>query len=185
MAWYCHMVTWNWVNIGSGNGVLPDGTKPLPQPMLTYHVTHLKAILLEIPQPSNTKLAWKLLILNLFSFTGNARDIYLWYKFKTNLILQPLLPGAKELQVIDNTLVQPHSTQSYKMSSHSATCVVFHINSILSLFDILAAPWCCTECQRAPAPVDYPGDKTSLKALVNNTNRHQHCDQNIHVIAMA
>ena len=25
-----------WVNIGSGNGLLPDGTKPLPEPMLTY-----------------------------------------------------------------------------------------------------------------------------------------------------
>ena len=25
------------VNIGSGNGLLPDGTKPLPEQMLTYH----------------------------------------------------------------------------------------------------------------------------------------------------
>ena len=25
------------VNIGSGDGLLPDGTKPLPEPMLTYH----------------------------------------------------------------------------------------------------------------------------------------------------
>ena len=25
------------VNIGSGNGLLPDGTKPLSEPMLTYH----------------------------------------------------------------------------------------------------------------------------------------------------
>ena len=24
-----------WVNIGSGNDLLPDGTKPLPEPMLT------------------------------------------------------------------------------------------------------------------------------------------------------
>ena len=31
------MVTKIWVNIGSGNGLLPDGTKPLPEPMLTYH----------------------------------------------------------------------------------------------------------------------------------------------------
>ena len=27
-----------WVNIGPGNGLLPDGTKPLPEPMLTYHL---------------------------------------------------------------------------------------------------------------------------------------------------
>ena len=25
------------VNTDSGNGLLPDGTKPLPEPMLTYH----------------------------------------------------------------------------------------------------------------------------------------------------
>ena len=31
------MVTEIWVNTGSGNGSLPDGTKPLPEPMLTYH----------------------------------------------------------------------------------------------------------------------------------------------------
>ena len=24
-------------NIGSGNDLLPDGTKPLPEPMVTYH----------------------------------------------------------------------------------------------------------------------------------------------------
>ena len=28
------MATENWVNIVSGNGLLPDGTKPLPEPML-------------------------------------------------------------------------------------------------------------------------------------------------------
>ena len=31
------MATEIWVNIVSGNGLLPDGTKPLPEPMLTYH----------------------------------------------------------------------------------------------------------------------------------------------------
>ena len=31
------MATEIWVNIGSGNGLLPDDTKPLPEPMLTDH----------------------------------------------------------------------------------------------------------------------------------------------------
>ena len=31
------MASENLVNIGSGNGLLPDGTKPLPKPMLTDH----------------------------------------------------------------------------------------------------------------------------------------------------
>ena len=30
------MARCNWVNIGSGNDLLPDGTKPLPEPMLTH-----------------------------------------------------------------------------------------------------------------------------------------------------
>ena len=30
------MATQILVNIGSGNGLLPDGTKPLPAPMLIY-----------------------------------------------------------------------------------------------------------------------------------------------------
>ena len=35
-ALWHHMATEIWVNTGSGNGLLPDGTKPLPEPMLTY-----------------------------------------------------------------------------------------------------------------------------------------------------
>ena len=31
------METQIWVNIASGNGLLPVGTKPLAKPLLTYH----------------------------------------------------------------------------------------------------------------------------------------------------
>ena len=31
------MASWNLDNIGLGNGMLPDGTKPLPEPMLTNY----------------------------------------------------------------------------------------------------------------------------------------------------
>ena len=37
VAWWHHMATEILVNIGSGNGLLHDGTKPLPEPMLTDH----------------------------------------------------------------------------------------------------------------------------------------------------
>ena len=33
VAKWCYMVTQIRVNIGSGNGLLPDGTKPLPETM--------------------------------------------------------------------------------------------------------------------------------------------------------
>ena len=55
IKWH-HMATEIWVNIGSGNGLLPDGTKPLPEPMLTNHQWspvsfNIKAISLDMPQP--------------------------------------------------------------------------------------------------------------------------------------
>ena len=31
----CHIAKHVWVNIGSGNDILLDGTNPLPDPMLT------------------------------------------------------------------------------------------------------------------------------------------------------
>ena len=34
------MVPWIWVNTGTGNGLLPEGTKPLPEPMLTWDHWH-------------------------------------------------------------------------------------------------------------------------------------------------
>ena len=52
------MVTEIWVNIGSGNGLLPDGTKPLPEPVFTDHVKsndiHIGKISQGMPQPAIT-----------------------------------------------------------------------------------------------------------------------------------
>ena len=36
--WWRHKVTQNLVNIDSGNGLLPDNTKPLSETMLTYQL---------------------------------------------------------------------------------------------------------------------------------------------------
>ena len=36
-AQWHRIATGIWVNNGSDNGLLPDVTKPLPEPMLTYH----------------------------------------------------------------------------------------------------------------------------------------------------
>ena len=37
LAQWHHMASLNMVNIDSGNGLLPDGTKQLPKPMSNYH----------------------------------------------------------------------------------------------------------------------------------------------------
>ena len=52
------------VNNGSGNGLLPDGTKPLPEPMLSIDIS---AVLCHLPEGN---------------FTEKAQANYLWYNFE-------------------------------------------------------------------------------------------------------
>ena len=59
-----HKATRSWVNIGSRNGLLPNGTKPLPEPMLTYHqqgpVVFIGGHYHEIWRCQSVKQDWKL-----------------------------------------------------------------------------------------------------------------------------
>ena len=63
MAEWRNMATWNWVNIGSGNGLLPDGTKPLPEPVdlsLVRNIDiNLRAISPKVHSRSNSEIALK------------------------------------------------------------------------------------------------------------------------------
>ena len=63
------MAIGNRVNIGPGNGLLPDGTKPLPETMLTYHQWSLVTITWaqfhkRYFSHHLLKLTWKLLFKN-------------------------------------------------------------------------------------------------------------------------
>ena len=74
------MATEIWVNIGSGYLLLPDGTKPLPEPMLTDHLfkssdIHIRAITQEIPQPSITKICLKITCLKFHSNSPGANEL--------------------------------------------------------------------------------------------------------------
>ena len=56
-------------NIGSGNGFMPDGNKPLPEPMLTYHHWHISTFIRgrfhnRYLSHLSTKLVWQLLLPN-------------------------------------------------------------------------------------------------------------------------
>ena len=57
------MATEIWVNIGSGNGFLPDGTKLLPDidwSSVKFSDIHIRAISQEMPQPSVSKIHLKI-----------------------------------------------------------------------------------------------------------------------------
>ena len=78
------MVIQIWVNIGSGIGLLPDGTKPLPEaimPLLTYHQRCSVAF-------TSTENSQKLLNLILHNMICSEITL-LW--------LLPHLPGVNEL----------------------------------------------------------------------------------------
>ena len=95
------------VNIGSGNGLLPDGTKPLPESMLTYHKYGLVAItqgLFHIKYLSHQflKWAWNARIKISFKSPGGQwvktgdnysnREVFLWFnanKFSANRTKTP------------------------------------------------------------------------------------------------
>ena len=83
------MATEIWVNIGSGNGLLPYGTKPLPEPMLLDHQwspSHIREISQEMPQPLITKMCLKITYLNFHSNLPGANELSnLIYRAKTHL----------------------------------------------------------------------------------------------------
>ena len=74
------MVTEIWVNIGSGNGLLPDGTKPLPEPMSTDHHwspndINIRGISQELPQTTITKIHLKITYLTFHSYFPGANEL--------------------------------------------------------------------------------------------------------------
>ena len=106
---WCGDINLMWVNIGSGNDLLPNGTKPLPEPMLTYH----QWIPVTITsgqfrgrwfQSSINKQNWLEIYLSKFSFKSHwghwasrSRNLSgintIWRKFKSrsmsNVLIQP------------------------------------------------------------------------------------------------
>ena len=69
------------VNIGSGNGLLPDGTKPLPEPMLTDHQWSPVTFILgqfhkRCLNHRSLKSVWKLHVYNFIQISQGPNIIY-------------------------------------------------------------------------------------------------------------
>ena len=67
------------LNIGSGNGLVPDGTKPLPKPMFS-----ITEVVRHYPVDIITKIYWN----------------------RTRLKLQPHFPGVNELNKVNAMSVE-------------------------------------------------------------------------------
>ena len=91
---HCGLVTqssditsWILVNIGLGNGLLPDGTKPLTEPVLINH-------------------QWERLVFTWGQFHSN--DIYLWHDLKIiHLRLQPPWANLRVLIAATGLVILP------------------------------------------------------------------------------
>ena len=75
-----HMATEIWVNIGSGNGLLPDSTKPLPEPMLTDHQWSPMTFILgqfhkRCLNQQSLKSVWKITYLKFHSNLPGANEL--------------------------------------------------------------------------------------------------------------
>ena len=85
-----------WVNIGLGNGLLPDGTKPLSEPNVDWSSVkssdiHIKAISQQMPQPSITKIRLKITYLKFSSNFPGANELTV-----AGVILHKMLPISYE-----------------------------------------------------------------------------------------
>ena len=103
------------VYIGSGNGLLPGGTKPLPEPMLTGHqwspVTFisLRTISQEMPQPLINKICLKTKIS--FKFPRGQ-----WVKVTAWIVL------FREERFVEPWIRQTHNPDIASVTYQSHTC---------------------------------------------------------------
>ena len=81
-----HMVSWILVNIGSGNGLLPEGTKPLPEPVMSYCQLKSKVQTREISIKIQSifvkkKCIWKCCLQNVYYFVQTSMWLCLFCQF--------------------------------------------------------------------------------------------------------
>ena len=84
VTYWHHMVTQIWISIDSGNDVLPDGTKPSPEPILTDHQS--SPVILTWEQfhkrcPSITEISRKNFYLRFHSNLPWANELKFWSMF--------------------------------------------------------------------------------------------------------
>ena len=114
-----------WGNIDSGNGLLPDGTKPLPEvrtnvdlPSVRSIGIHLSTILQEKLHPSITKISWKITFLEFILNLPGANELRVKYQWLLGILMTfclALVTESYKFRVIEFCLAS--------IVSVSVTCV--------------------------------------------------------------
>ena len=137
------------VNTVSGNGLLPDGTKPLPEPVLTWaslglYGNHLRPMSLELLKISDHKIGWKNTLVKLFLHLPRAHEFILGVRNRFALLyycIQSTKFVSMYVCIIDGS-------KSMNESSHLAlnvkppgfTCPVNNNESIVTHFPMPPTP---------------------------------------------
>ena len=115
------MVTKISVNIGSGKGILPEDTKPLPEPMLSI-IHAFCGILLDVISLRVPKL--------LFCIMNMKIILVEWFS---------LLPGANELTIFNPPLPPPKKKKKKKKNGPKLSFIISAHQRIIIFFTSLYA----------------------------------------------
>ena len=125
-----------WVNFGSGNGLLPDGTKPLPEPMLTYHQVRFSDVYLtavsqqEMPQASFTEMNLKITFTKFHSNLPGAK-VYAPLPLFWETSVATILPGS-EGSVKEVIEIHRHGNGYIVSYMYIPYIQMFHISLLVS-----------------------------------------------------
>ena len=87
-------MTWIWVNVGSGNGLLPGGSKGwtnIDTSLIWFTDIHLSAISQEIPQPSITKISLKITYLKFDKNFSGGQIFTIKFSISGGTVIQGLI----------------------------------------------------------------------------------------------
>ena len=142
------MVTQIWVNVGSGNGLLPDGTNPLPEPMLTDHQWSPVTFILgqfsqEMPLPSITKICLKIWCLKFNSNFPGANELtglIAWCQMVPNCGNTNTWLSGDILQIMVTRPTWAHTMKSRQSGKHFGEDVLKFISLYENCY-ILISRW--------------------------------------------
>ena len=112
------MATSNWASIGSSNGLLPDGTKPLPEPIMTCHQRCSVVFTLE---PLNKKCSWtkSATLWKLLQHLPGANELIGWYELDEMAVTSYF---SRDWWHVWNKRAHQRSATWLELSCHCSQC---------------------------------------------------------------
>ena len=143
-----------WVHISSGNDLLPDGTKPIPEPMLTsdlvrFYGIHSRAISQWLPKLQHCTMSLKIILLKLHVYY-HSKDSMCFLMYSSVIIWQSIYPLVLLCIPFQTRLLCITESAAFippRLPLTSVKCwekwhlCVLHRGSLYSFFSIWLVSW--------------------------------------------